>query len=93
MSFADQAFGNFSLGNVENKALLYCAHFYASAFAKMVYEVDIHPDLIREYHARVDGIWDGHVLAEIIGSLVHDEDTFEEVTSFVTGKRGVSSSR
>ena len=92
MSFADRAFVKFSLGNAENRALLYCAHFYASTFAKMVYGVDIHPDLIREYHAKVDRIWDGHGLAEIIGSLVHDEETFEEVTSFVTENRGASSS-
>ena len=58
----------------------------------MVYGVDIHPDSIRDYHAKVDGIWDGYGLAGIIGSLVHDEETFKEVTLFVMEKRGVSSS-
>ena len=75
----------------ETEALVTLWQFAASVFMKKVYKLNIHPDSIVKYCSRVSanagkaGLrWDHLAAAEIISSQVRDENTFNEVTSFLT---------
>ena len=95
MYFAADASGKTD-SEKESNALRSCGQFYASEFLKREYDVDSHPDSIREYYnkaktnAKKVGDWDPHALAEIVSSQLRSENSLREVLSFVAKLDDVS---
>ena len=81
----------------EMHALHDFAHIVASTLLNTVYGVHVHPDSIKSYYrgaianAKAEGKWDQHAVAEIISTQVQDQQTFDEVTLFLSTADRVSS--
>ena len=81
----------------DKHALRYCSHFAISVFMEKIYGLKIHPNGIPSYYRRVRGNveragipWGVYAVADIISRQVTDENTFDEITSFVTKVEEVS---
>ena len=89
--------GALSTNEDDEHALQYCSQFAISVFMEKVYGVKIHPNAIPSYYRKVrDNVekagipWDVYAVADIISRQVTDENTFHEITSFVTKVQEVS---
>ena len=74
----------------DQHALRYCSHCAISVFMEKIYGVKIHLNAIPSYYGQVRGNieragirWDVYAVADIISRQVTDENTFDEITSFV----------
>ncbi|KAF6225464.1 hypothetical protein HO133_009464 [Letharia lupina] len=97
--FVDVATTKASTSTAETERLLPESSAAASEFLKRLYNVEVRASSIDRYwrQAKENAVernitWDENAVAQIISSQVKDDDTFDEVNSFLQHHAGVSSS-